>query len=237
MKRNPKQLIKRYIIEFFVIVLGVSVSFMAEQGRQRINEYYDAKDLIEKAMSETKFFLLVDSFKVHFNAHAMIERMIAGKPYRPDSMHLVLINGGYVDMDINEYTPSLFALTKRTDLSDAELELIKQAAGDIRIYRDQDAKVKSLIEQLESHYFNYGISDDLAALKKEQLKRSKKARDVDFWNPLSYGVSYSGQYDQFVRDPAVIILLKQLGNILINEELVIIDLKKARRQAVAAGYK
>ncbi|HAC23549.1 MAG TPA: hypothetical protein DCE81_01395, partial [Cytophagales bacterium] len=53
--------VKKYLIEFFVIVLGVSVSFLTEQWRQEINDRKEVENLFEKVDNELKQFKEYDS--------------------------------------------------------------------------------------------------------------------------------------------------------------------------------
>jgi hypothetical protein len=236
MIKNLIRKYKRYLIEFLVIVLGVSVSFMAEQGRQRVNEHFEVKSLIEKAMTEAKFFILVDSFKVHFGARLFIQDIISGQSFRADSMHLVLANGLDNNLDINEYFPSLFSLTKRTDLSNEQLAVVKTAASLARMYKDLDSDLKKLREQLHLLYLKYGITDDYIRLENVQLEQSKERGEVVFWNPLVFNIQYSGRYGLFSKDQEVLDIFKKIYIILVEQELMIIELRKVKRQAVVSGY-
>ncbi len=231
-----KRQYKRYLIEFLVIVLGVSVSFMAEQGRQRINEQFEASDLIDKAMSETKFFLLVDSFKVRYHGRKFIKDIIDEKSIRPDSLHLILEHVVEADIDINEYFPSLFALTKRTDLARDQLDLVKYTSSLIRLYRERDEGNKNLLEQIHTIYFKYGIADDYIRLENVQLEKSKEVREAITWNPLEFNVQYSGRYDLFAQDQEAKNIFKKVYLNLIEQELFIIELKKAKKQAEDLGF-
>jgi hypothetical protein len=221
---------RKYITEFLVIVLGVSVSFMAEQGRQSLNELFEAKELMEKAMEETNTFLEVDSFKISFKARSFIQDMINGKPFKPDSMHLVLAIGTGINFDINHYFPSLLALAKRTDLWDDPLAAVNRATSILRQYGAGEELNKKLTERLKTLYFKYGIMDDFMRLENVQLEKSRKAREVVFWNPLAYNLSYAGQYEEFVKDQEVINILKEINLNLVEQELASIDLENLRNQ-------
>lgn len=235
MNKLLKQRYKKYLIEFLIIVLGVTISFMAEQGRQSINESFETKDLVKKAIAETKFLLLCDSFKVSFKARSFIERMASGKSYRPDSMHLVLLNGVKTYLRLEEYFPCLFALTKRTDLTTGQLYIVKTAAAITRQYIEREEDHLKLIQQMQTRYLDYGIANDLNRLQNVNLQRSKIKQEVIYWNPLEYNVNYSGRYDLFVQDKEVLLILQKLHFNLTEQELLMVGLKALQKDIEQNG--
>jgi hypothetical protein len=205
----------KYLIEFFVIIFGVSISFFAEQWRQEHNEKKENEELFAKAKLECEdFFSDSDREKNYCN---FLKRLLNNQAFDEDSIQMILSYG--IDENINSFFPSVLELGKRKQLTPKQNEFFQQISSWISVLPKINQEYKDGIKRLEPHLIKYGIDDDLTIEMESYLAKIEKSKTLEPFDVKKNKVKYKGRYKSFVDDPEVHILLKNLYANLLNAQL------------------
>lgn len=209
---------KKYIIEFFVIVLGVSVSFLAEQWRQDMNTRQERDELIEKAKNELKLLLDDDSIYESRSSEAWLRKFIFEKSTLNADTFLVelgdFMNGG----DVTHRWPNLILVAQRRDLDpkvEGNFRLIYQALEVVKEIDDDTKKNSS--EKYWAFYQKYNIDYDIMNINHTVIEEKRKG-NLDF-DPFAFvkKMKKRGNYAGFFQDAEVQLILRELySNLLAN---------------------
>jgi hypothetical protein len=228
--------VKKYIIEFFVIVLGVSVSFLAEQWRQDMNTRQERDELIEKAKNELKLFLEYDSIAERGSPEVWLRKFIFEKStIDPDSFLVqlpVFVNGG----NVTNRFPNLLLVAQRKDLNtDMEMHFREINAAIEFLKEIDDISKNILFGKLWKVYQRYNIDYDLTNGYQNLLNRAREGGTVvydDTRYAFYKSLKKKGNYADFFRDMETQLLLRDLYNYLIGNRLEVVRLKALYKELI-----
>src|SRR5207244_2013679 len=103
-----------YLIEFAVIVMGVSASFMAEQWRQSINSQQEINELFDQAIFECRVFLRNDTLRQ--TTQQPLKEINRGNFVDADSL-LSIVGKLERELDFRLYFTSIYTLSKKDNLT------------------------------------------------------------------------------------------------------------------------
>ncbi len=217
--------VKKYLIEFFVIVLGVSVSFLTEQWRQEINDRKEVENLFEKVDNELKQFKEYDSIYQLYEPANVLRKIVFEDSIEANCFLRSLAIIYFSEGDIKNKFPFLYNLSQHKALTFDEFQLVKNLTASVDflsiLLDDNNAKVNALY----CIFDKYEIMDDIIKLQEVQLEISKKGEWAD-WNPSKFGVENYGNYSLLIKDKEARTLLKLIYSNLVDRQLVINEMNE-----------
>jgi hypothetical protein len=217
--------VKKYIIEFFVIVLGVSVSFLAEQWRQDINTRQERDELVEKARKEIKSFIQNDSINQTFaSPEAVFKKIISKKSsVNIDTFILAFLNTVHAG-EITHRLPNTLQVAQRRDLNPelgGHFQNINEALESIKEMDDDTKKILNI--EISDLLEKYEIANDFIKIQERVNENLRKANYE--WEVLGMlkEIDKEGNYRGFFEDMQVQKELKWIySNLLGNAYSVLI---------------
>jgi hypothetical protein len=205
----------KYLIESLVIILSVSLSFVAEQWRQQYNDKKENEELFVKAKSECEaFFSNYDTEKKYCN---YLKRAMNHQSVDEDTLLMVLSYG--LDEDINTFFPSVQELGKKKQLTPRQNEIFQNISGWISVWPKINQEYKDGLKKTEPLLTKYGIDNDLNLAAESYLSKTEKTQSLEPFDVKKLGFKHAGRYDLFFADPEVHGLLKGLYSSMINAQL------------------
>jgi hypothetical protein len=219
-----KQLMK-YVIEFFVIVLGVSVSFLAEQWRQDINDRQEVEDLFRNVRHELELFKDYDSMYQAYSPESVLKKILFEESIEVDSFlrsfGLIAYQG-----ELKNRFPSLYLLSYRKALKPDQLSLVEILTEHVDYLTKLDADNKLKADELDYLFDKYEILDDILKLYQYQLDKTREEGELQDWNPAKFGVERKGNYQRFVKDKDARSMLKIIYANVIERQIIVLDMKQ-----------
>lgn len=217
--------VKKYLIEFVVIVLGVSVSFLAEQWRQKINDHAAAKVLAQEARNEGALLLSYEALSPGKNFPVIIKRAIDQKKINPDTL-LSILSFLENDLPLQKFIPSIFKSASSNILPPNQTHLLQSIVGNSdRLIQLNQTSRKLIKTELYSLMDKYGLLNDYLTVKYDRMMESKSNGVNTLWKPLVLPKNPSGNYDQFMKDEAVLRLLRMVNMQMVEESILVMEVK------------
>jgi hypothetical protein len=209
---------KKYIIEFIVIVAGVSVSFLAEQWRQNMNERREALELSNQAKDEARLLLSYEALRPYRNLAMQLKKIASDQAYAPDSL-VVLISFMETDVRLDKYVTSIFKLAHNEFLRKEMVHPMQSLTGYFEMALECHQKKKQIIQEklyplLEQHRL---MTDYVNFKTGGQLPTVETASD----------------FNLFLADPHVLECLRRLILYVHQEEQLVLAQKRLLDEIVA----
>lgn len=217
--------LKKYTIEFFVIVLGVSVSFLAEQWRQEINDRSEAEEMVQEARKEARLLLSFEELSPGKSFPEIIKRAIDQKEIHPDTL-LSILSFLETDLPLHKFIPSLFKSANSNALPPNQIHLLQSIVGNSERMILLGQSSRTIIRtQLYPLMDKHSLLNDYMAIKINRMVDSRKNGPSMMWEFSTLPSNHSGRYDQFMRDEEVLRLLRMINIHMIDESILVIEVK------------
>lgn len=225
--------VKKYIIEFFVIVLGVSVSFLAEQWRQDLNTRQERNELIDKAKDELKLWLAYDSMNERGSSEAWLRKFVFEKSAIDADTFMVQLGEFVNNGDITHRWPNLVLVAQRKDLDPERNEVFRGIYELLEAIKENDDGAKKTIDGELLKLFNkYNLDYDMLTYGLANEKEiSKGALDYNTFS-IFKKMDKRGDYKGFFQDAEVQRVLRHYYSYLLTNRIQIAALKILYRDLI-----
>ena len=217
--------LKMYIIEFFVIVLGVSVSLLAEQWRQNINERSANEDMISAARKEARLLLSYDSLNPGKNFSETLKQSIDRKSIHPDTL-LSILSFLETDLPLQKFIPSIFKSANSTALPPNQIHLLQSIVGNSDRMVVLGQNIRSIIRsQLYPLMDEYGVLNDYLNIKYLSMIESNEQGPQMFWKFSTLPNDSVGRYDELMRDERLLRTLRIINLHMIEAGILVVEVR------------